>query len=185
MIKAYLASDPARYMAISCGALLAGMLFYGFYNKLIIIRLPQRTYDARYDRRAFRRSTRLTYYNGERLIDEDRELIYSADLQTTMQDLVAAWLTLLDEERLLSKKVGVQSVILDPHKNTAFISFTTNPFTRKQSTYEKLMFIEGLLRSLRASNIPLKKVQLLAGHTPIIDDHLDFSHAWTVQGYLA
>lgn len=185
MIKAYMTSDPARYMYISIGALLAGMLFYGFYNKLIIIRLPQRTYDARYEHRAFRRKTRLTYFNGERFIGEDRELIYSEDIQATLTDLVAAWLTLLDEEQALVKKVAVQSVILDPRRNTAFISFNKNPFYKGQSTYAKLMFIEGLLQSLRASEIPLKKIQLLVGHVPLPDDHLDFSHPWTINGYLA
>ena len=136
--------------------------------------------DHRY---AHRRKTRLWYFNGERFIYEDKELIFSANTQATLADLVASWLSLLDEEQLLTKKVAVQSVMLDPQKTTAFISFDQNPFEKWFSTHAKLMFLQGLLKTLKESTIPLKKVQFLVQHAPLKDHHLDCVHPWTIEGY--
>ena len=184
IMKAFIQTDPARYMLISAATLLAGMLFYGFYNKLIIIRLPMTNRKLPTEHRyARRRQTRLWYYNGERYVKDDKELIYSANTQNTLTDLVASWLSFVEEEQGLLKKVSVQSVLLDIQKQTAFISFDRNPFEKEQSVYEKLMFIESLLKTLKDSSIEIKKVQFLAQHKPIDDEQLDFSRAWTVNGY--
>lgn len=178
-------SVPFRYMLISSGMFFTGMLFYAFYNKLIIIRLPvQRA--ALFERRsAFRKQVPLWYFNGSSYIKDDKELIISSNTQSTLQDIVASWLSFIEEEQGLPNKTSVQAVMLDAHKHTAYISFDRKPFAEKQSTYEKLMFIEGLLKTLKDSPVPLKKVQILVHHTPLEDPHLDFSKAWSISGYIA
>ncbi len=176
-------SQPFYYLMISLAMLASGMLFYGFYNKLIIIRLPSRKLHLVH-RYAQRRVTRLWYWNGERYIKDDKELIYSANTQNTLTDLVASWLSFLEEEQALKKKIEVQSVMLDIQKNTAYISFTQNPLEKSQSAYEKLMFFESLLKTLRDSSIPIKKVQFLAQHKPIQDPQFDFARPWTISGYI-
>ncbi len=183
-MKTFIRTQPVQYMLISIATLAAGMLFYGFYNKLIIIRLPMNNRTLPLEHRyARRRKTRLWYWNGERFIKDDKELIYSANTQNTLADIVASWLSFLEEEGGLPKKIAVQSVLLDIQKQTAFISFDRNPFLKEQSAYEKLMFLESLLKTLRDSTIPIKKVQFLANHKPIEDLQLDFDRTWTINGY--
>ncbi len=178
-----LTTETIRYSALSIAMLLAGMLFYAFYNKLIIIRLPVRG-AALFERRsAFRKQVPLWYFNGTTFVKDDKELIFSANIQSTLTDIVASWLSYVEEEQGLVEKVSVQSVMLDANKNTAYISFDGTPFTENQSTQSKLMFLEGLLRTLKDSTIPLKKVQFLVHHKPLYDRDLDFSHPWTIQGY--
>ncbi len=173
-----------RYLLISLGMLGVGMLFYGFYNKLIIIQLPKhRQTHALEQRNAQHKPIRLWYWDGEQFAKEDKELIYSGNLQETLTDLVSRWLSLLEEESALSKKVTVQSVLLDTHTTTAYISFSRNPLKKEQSTYGKIMFFEALLKTLRESGIPLKKVYFLANHKPIQDAHLDFDRPWNSTGY--
>ena len=183
-MKSTLQSIPKKYIVISTLMFFIGMLFYGFYNDLIIIRLPYKTQNAVFEHRAQRQQTPLWYWNGEKFISEEKELIFSPDTQKTLKDLIAMWLTHLEEEQGLSKMVAVQSVMLDPNMQTAFISFDRSPFKKSQSTYLKLMFLEGLLKTLKDSGIPLKKAQFLVNHTPLQDRHLDFSHAWSINGYL-
>ncbi len=178
-----LKTDSFRYMAISLAMLLLGMIFYAFYNKLIIIRLPVRR-SALFERRsAFRKRVHLWYFNGTSFVKDDKELIFSANTQSTLQDIVASWLSYVEEEQGLPQKTSVQSVMLDAQKNTAYISFDRSPFITKQSTYSKHMFLEGLLKTLKGSTIPLKKIQFLVHHKPLDDRDLDFSHAWTINGY--
>lgn len=173
-----------RYLLISFGTLGVGMLFYGFYNKLIIIQLPKhRQTQALEQRHAQHKPIRLWYWNGEQFAKEDKELIYSGNLQDTLSDLVSRWLSVLEEESALTKKVTVQSVLLDTHNTTAYISFSRNPLKKEYSTHEKIMFFEALLKTLRESGIQLKKVQFLANHKPIQDAHLDFDRAWAITGY--
>ena len=91
-------SDSFRYALISLGMFLVGMLFYAFYNKLIIIRLPVRR-DALFERRsAFRKRIPLWYYSGRDFVKDDKELIFSANTQSTLQDIVASWLSYDEEE---------------------------------------------------------------------------------------
>ncbi len=178
-----LRTESFRYLLISIAMLLLGMLFYGFYNKLIIIRLPVRRASLFERRSAFRKQVPLYHFNGSTFVKDDKELIFSANTQSTLQDIVASWLSYVEEEQGLPKKVSVQSVMIDAQKNTGYISFDKTPFTENQSTYSKLMFLEGLLKTLKGSTISLKKVQFLVHHKPLHDRDLDFSHAWTINGY--
>lgn len=162
-----------------------GMLFYGFYNNLIIIQLPQRKglSHGTEQRHAQHKPLTLWYWDGKQLIKEEKELIYSSNMQDTLADLVARWLSVLEEEHLLTKKVTVQSVLLDTQNTTAYISFDRTPLAKELSTHDKLMTIESLLKTLRDSDFPLKKVQFLANHKPMHDVHLDFERPWAIQGY--
>lgn len=170
-------------MIISVITLIMGMIFYALYHKLIIIRLPVRRASLAERRSAFRKPVRLWYHTGTSWINDDKELIFSANTQSTLQDIVASWLSFVEEEKGLSHKVSVESVMVDAHKHTAYISFDHSPFTENQPTYDKLMFLEGLLRTLKGSTIPLKKVQFLVHHTPLQDRQLDFTHTWPISGY--
>lgn len=174
-----------RFFLISIAMLGIGMLFYGFYHKLIIIQLPKQSISSQGSdqRNAQHKNVRIFYWDGEQLAQEDKELIYSGNMQSTLAELVSRWLSVLEEEKLLSKKVTVQSVLLDIQSTTAYISFDRNPLKKELSTYEKLMIIESLLKTLKESDSKLHKVQFLANHKPIQDVHLDFERPWVIQGY--
>jgi hypothetical protein len=161
------------------------MIFYGFYHKLIIIQIPKKrtSSQASDQRNAQHKTVRIFYWDGEKIAQEDKELIYSGNIQSTLAELVSRWLSVLEEEKLLSKKVSVQSVLLDIQSITAYVSFDRNPLKKELSTYEKLMIIESLLKTLKESDFSVQKVQFLSNHRPIQDTHLDFERPWVLQGY--
>ncbi len=174
-----------QYLVISLVTLVIGMLFYGLYNELIIIRLPSKKGGSIIEHSTSqRKTTKLIYWNNSSFVTEEKGVLISTDLTTTLYNLIMSWLTLLEEENPRQKKVSVQSIMLDKTGTELFLSFDRNPLTKELSTYQKLCWIEGLLRTLALQNLPIKTVQFLVHHKPLNDPHLDFSHAWPITGYL-
>ena len=58
-------------------------------------------------------------------------------------------------------------------------------FEKEANTFEKWMFIEGILRTLKENGIPVQQVQFLRLRVPLNDPHLDFSKAWPIQGFMS
>jgi hypothetical protein len=88
------------------------------------------------------------------------------------------------EEKIISKAISVQSAMLSPAGHELYISFNRNPLKKEKSTYEKWMFIEGLLRTVRENKIVVQAIHFLIHHQPINDHHLDFSKSWPLVGFL-
>ena len=173
-----------RYFAISFALFIIGILFYGIYNELIIIRLPFRGKPTPLEQSlSQRKNLKLIYWNGDSFATDEKELIFSENTVKTLTELTTSWLNLLETEELLPKKVTVQSVMIDASGHEAFISFDRNPLTKEQATRDKLLWIEGLLRTIKQSGLPITSVRFLVYAKPLNDTHLDFSHAWPISGY--
>lgn len=79
------------------------------------------------------------------------------------------------------KSDGWEARLATPGKAASsylYVSFDQTPFGTQQSTHEKLMFIEGLKRTLRDNGIKLQGIYFLVNHAEMQDEHLDFSNAW-------
>jgi hypothetical protein len=100
-----------------------------------------------------------------------------------MQYLINAWLTLLDEENVMSKKVTLQSALMSAHGHL-YVSFDRNPFDENSPTYDTWMWIEGLLKTIRENEPSIQSVHFLVHHHPMEDNHLDFSNPWPITGFL-
>lgn len=169
---------------MSIALFIGGLFFYGLYNELIILRLPFKASRQPTELgQSQRKLMKLTYWNGEAFATEEKEILYSSNSTRTLTDLINSWLSTLEEEHLMPKKVSLQSVMLDASGQEAFISFDRNPLLKEKSTYQKLMWVEGLLKTIQGSGIPLKTVRLLVYAKPLNDTHLDFNHAWPLSGY--
>jgi hypothetical protein len=175
-----------RYVLLSLAMLGIGMVFYGFYHKLIIVQLPQPKGPSQSieQRNAEHKRIQIWYWNGTEFAKEDKELIFAGNIHSTLLELVSRWISVLEEENLLGKKISVQSVLVDGQGTTAYISFNRSPLAKEHSTFQKLMMIEGLLKTVRTSEIGLKKVLLLVNHKPLQDPQLDFDRPWVTQGYI-
>ncbi len=174
-----------QYLILSCCALLGGILFYSIYNELIIFHLPSKRGEQQITQgKAYRKNIPLIYWKHDAFITEEKELLITLHTQRTLLDIMTSWLHLLEEERILQKRVSVQSIMLDASGSEASISFDRNPLGKEYSTYQKLMTLEGLLKTIKESSLPLTSVRLLVNYKTINDPHLDFSHPWPITGYL-
>lgn len=175
---------PRHYLYMSIALFVAGLLFYGLYNEMIILRLPFKASRQPIEQsQSQRKVMKLTYWNGKSYAHEEKEILYSTNSAQTLTDLITSWLSMLEEEKMMPKKVSLQSVMLDSTGQEAFISFDRNPLLKEKSTFQKLMWIEGLLKTIKDSGVPLKSVHILVYAKPLNDAHLDFNHAWPLAGY--
>jgi len=110
-------------------------------------------------------------------------MLWTGDKATNIQYLLQSWLSLLDEEQAMKKKVSIQAVLLASSDTQAYLSFDRNPFGQDDSTYDKLMWLEGLLKTLRENEIKLQGVYFLVHHQTMDDYHLDFSNPWPMYGF--
>lgn len=124
------------------------------------------------------------FWHHNRWNTEQTELLWSDDKAENCIRLIASWLLLLEEEHSMSKKVTIQSVILSPSGADAYCSFDRNPFDKNHATFDKLMWIEGFLKTIRENGIKIQTIQFLVHHQPLNDFHLDFSNPWPITGFL-
>ena len=171
------------YPLLSLALFCMGILSYGIYNEIIIIRLPFKKAQPIAQSTAQRKNTKLFYWNGTSFEHEEKELLHSTNIVKSLSDLIAAWLTTQEEEHQAAKKVTLQSVMIDSSGREAYISFDRNPLPNNKATYQKLLWIEGLLKTIKESGLPVSSVRFLVYGKPLIDTHLDFNHPWPISGY--
>jgi len=166
---------------------LFGFFFFAFYNGLIILRYP--SYRAEVEQfienmKVDKKKVFLFYRNKKKWNKEKVYLLWTNDKAKNIEYLINSWLTLLDEERVMKKRVSLQTVLLASSLQKAYLSFDRNPFSSDSPTHEKWMWVEGLLKTLRENDIDLQTVYFLVHHQIMDDYHLDFSNPWPICGFL-
>lgn len=158
---------------------LAGILFLAYELEWIIIRSPLASpYSHNSAHGASKQKITLWYWHQQSWKQEVKELLIADDPEKKATTILANWLTLMHEEKVLPHKVGLQAALLSPTKTHLYISCDQNPFSQSQSTHDKLMLIEGLMKSLGANGIKVQGVYFLVNHEVLQDEHLDFSNPW-------
>lgn len=173
------------YIAICAATLIFGIIFYGIYNDIIIIKFPtKKYYNGLNTESKEKKLFKLHFYKSGKFNTEEKELISSNNIIQTASYLVTSFLNLAFEENVIPKKVNVQAILSDVNQKELYISFDRNILPKESSTFDKLMIIESLLKTIN-SNLPnINSIHFLINHTPIQDRNLDFSHAWPVTGYI-
>lgn len=169
---------------IILGAILCAIAYFLINNECIIFKSPfAATYAVSIQTNSIeRKKVNLHYFHFDTWHYEDVELLWPADDTLKLSYLTGSWLSLLDDAHIMAKKVSVQSAIIT--NNVAYISFDRNPFSKEQSTYQKLLWVEGLLKTIRENGIKIQAIQFLSHHHPLNDYHLDFSNPWPMSGFL-
>jgi len=166
---------------------LAGALFFAVYNRWIVFLYPSyvgQMKQAAGNMKFAKKDVMLTYWHKRKWHKEKINLLWSIDTSENLLYLLRSWLNLLDEDNVMKKKVGLQAVLLSASGQQAYLSFDRHPFGKEDSTYQKLMWIEGLLRTVCENDIKLQSVYFLVHHHIMEDYHLDFSNPWPVYGFL-
>lgn len=178
------------HIAIAClASLCIGIFLFAYLNGYIIFKYPSyktdiKTYKQQLD--VTRKVITFHYWHNQKWHTEKTELIWhSNDIGQNITYLLNSWFTWLEEEHMITKKITVQTVLLSTDTQHAYISFDRNPFDKQQSTYNKWMLIESLLKTIREVNVSLNHITFLVHHQPLKDMHLDFTNPWPIHGFLA
>lgn len=172
------------FLLLFCIPVIMGILFFAFLQNWIIIRLPTTATHKQHAPTITKKTVQLIFWHNNKWNTEKTDLIWSEKKDHNLYYLINSWLSLLDEEEIMTKKVSLQTALLVSSGQEAYLSFDRNPLDKERSTFDKWMWIEGLLKTIRENNITIQKVRLLVHHQPLHDNHLDFSKPWPLIGFI-
>lgn len=176
-----------KYIILSSIMIILGVLYAAYAYNLIIIRLPYSSSTPHTEHTSLittsKRKIPLFFWHNDTWNKEETELIWSTNSQKNLHYVIDSWLTLLEEENIQEKRIALQSVAI--YNNQAYISFDRNPFDKEMATIEKLLWIEGLLKTVRHNNADIQTIQFLVHHKVLHDYHLDFSNPWPIEGFFS
>ena len=164
-----------------------GIFFYLYQESWVVITSPfvrQQTYDSMAQKNATYKMMTLYAWQQNNLKKESTEIMYTDDIAQNIKLLLNSWLLFLEDERITDKQTQIMSVALSPTKTEAFICFNQPPFDAAWSTYQKLMWTESMLQTIRENKIPITTIRLLVHHQPLQDDHLNFDISWPIIGFV-
>lgn len=175
-----------RYWYISLGSCIIGILFFFIAHEWIILRFPMhyKSIDQSSLAQKKEKTVQLIFWHNQRWHNETETIVWSNNKNEALESLLSRWINLLHEEKLLTHTTSIQTVLISKHNETAYISFTHNPLCTNFATYDNILFIEGLLRTIRKSNLSIKHIALLVNHTSLENDHLDFTKPWPINGFV-
>ena len=176
------------YFIICLTLLSIGSLFFLYQESWIVFFIPHQQMPTNISIEQNSKTQEVTLWvfnsNTRSLKKESIEMIYGDDISQNLKLLINNWFLFLEEEGLIDKQIIVQSVALCERSTQAFVSINQYPFDKSMSTYQKLMIVESLLKTIRENNISISSIRLLIHHKQIVDDHLNFNVSWPIEGYL-
>lgn len=162
-------------MIMGCGLFL-------YMHEIIIIR-PLFLNHTPIQIATYKRPTILFFWKNNRWNKETKEIVWSEDISVHTKQLLDSFFELLYEEQIIGKKISIESVCIPAESETAYISCNRYPMIKDNTTYNKWMIIESLLKTV-AENVPsIRSIQLLVNHQILNDPHLDFSRPWPITGF--
>ena len=172
-------------LSVLIGLLLSTITF-AWYHDWIIINLPLHATEQQHANvnKSYKKKVALFYTKNNKQQHEERELLWSSITDDAALTLVQAWLALLEEEEIFSKKITLQQAAVSASGDELLLSFDQPPFDKDASAFKKMILLEDLLKTLRAAfGGAIKKIRFLVNHKPLQDLHLDFSQPWPVDGF--
>jgi hypothetical protein len=170
----------SHIITLSFLSTLAGIAFLSYEHEWIIIRSPWNMSEHSSTPGLSKQKIVFSYWCQHAWKEEAKELIITDEPEKRVATIIANWLTMLHEEKIIKEKVVLESALFDPANTRLYISFDQTPFGINQSTHEKWMFIQGLMRTLKENQIQLQGIYFLVNHAPLQDDQLDFTNPWPV-----
>ena len=172
-----------KYFILSLLASALALIFFAWRRETIIFNFRSTRFQDQ--KKAYqKKKVTIYFWQNNSWNKEQVDIITTGSLGQEISALTKAWLTLIEEEKVIDKKITVQTAIVSPNGQEVYLSFDRNPFGERESTIEKLMLTESLLKTLRENQVPIKKVRFLKHHQSIWDPHLDFYHPWPIEGFL-
>ena len=176
----------ARYklflLFLSSIACIFGAVWYAVHTEIIIFSIPA---FAEYTLQQTDKKILTLFWRTEKeLIQESSECIWSKSTSLNMSTVIAAWLSYMQDEGLLDKRIKLETLALTPAGSEAFVSFSHTLFEQHQNSIKKWYIIESLFETLRPQFPELKSIRLLVHGQPFYDEHIDCSVSLPLTQFL-
>lgn len=180
--------NTKRFFLLSIICCISGILLYAIHKGWIIFNTPDvSTQDITHQMTSIKslpKKVTLFFWHQNSWQHETKQLVWGEHIAQNSAYLINSWLSLLEDEKIIIKKVMLQTAMLNSSGNELYLSFDRSLCSKEATTYEKWMLIEGLLKTLRENGITPQTVRFLVHHQPMIDVHLDFSASWPIFGFI-
>lgn len=161
---------------------LLGMLFFAWYHELILVCLDRQANVP--SMRVTQQTVSLWYFKAPHWLKEQQPIIIeSNDAISYIQKIIEQWLLALFNNALIAKKIALQSVAYSNSGFDVYISFDRSPFHQQQSTYQKIMLINALGKTLQENGIKAHRMYLLVQHAYLSDPHVLCNYGMPISGY--
>ena len=166
---------------------LTGALFYLMYNEHIVILFPQHhiKFNAQNSEQSLTATSILLFLpdtQNATFTTETAMLKRSYNTHSNHEQILQTW---LNTQNAPTHKIKLRSIALSPDQRNIFINFVDiSPFAHQTSTYNKLLWIQALFKTLHAYNNKLEYVYFLVNNKPVEDYELDFSRPWPIIGFI-
>jgi len=180
--------NHTRIIMIAICSLVFGIVFYSYQKEWLVLLLPHKTATHSQEKtlndiKFIQHNITMFFWKYEKWHKESTNVIWSGDASYNVKTITNNWLMLLEDEKIIDTDIQLLSAIITPTKEL-FLSFNKDIFNFQDATYTKLMIVHGLLKTIHENDIPVQSVRFLIHHQTLIDDHLNFSIAWPIIGYL-
>jgi hypothetical protein len=122
-----------------------------------------------------RRTVKLYAWKDDALCQENMRCIWGESAADNIKNLVGRWLAFVYEERIISKRVQIESAALDESGQSVVLSFDRPLCEREWSIYKKWQLVKSLLKTMKMTDAKIKDVLFLVKQEVMQDDHLEFS----------
>ena len=172
-----------NYIIICLAAFGLSVLLFAYHREYIILNFKNNIEQSSTIATAQKQNIILHFWQHNNWHSEQVPVLFSENSVANLQQLVSRWAQLLQEEKITKKKVVLQSATISFDTQELIISFDRVPWNKENSTYEKWMTIEGLLKTIKTVDPAIKRVRFLINQQPLQDTHLDFTNAWPLNGF--
>lgn len=167
---------------------LGGALFFLIQRKWLII---QWTFSSDKNEMALAKKEtvikkEITFYwwKKEAMHAKKGTLIWRHDRNAdNIKQIISIWIGSLNDEKIIEPGIAIDSAVFSPSGQDLFISFNQQFPWKEWSIHKKWMLVESLCKTIKSTGLPLKYITFFVNQEPMPDDHLDFTHPWSIDGF--
>jgi hypothetical protein len=176
------------FTILLCG--IAGILFFLVQRKWIIV---QWTFNSPHitsipsqinKQNSVQKPVKLYYWKKEKWHQEEATILWLENNSAqNLKLLIKQWLTLQQDEHIVSPHCLLESVAVSSLGNEAYISFDRTLFSKEWPIIKKWLLLTSLFKTINQAAPVLQSLTLLVHYQIMDDDHLDLSQPLPIQDW--
>ena len=175
--------------AIGLTGVLAGIIFFLWQQGFIVLHIPwhNRLHNvALHKTSSFQRKSIMLYHwkNNKWYETSSTVLWDTQNSAESIKNLVNSWVQSAQDEQLVMHAFWLRHVAVTSLGSELLLSFSQSILVQEWSIAEKILFIEGLLKTIHTVAGDVQKLFFLVHDDYMPDNHLDFSRPWPVEGFI-
>ncbi len=177
-----------NYLILTLICLVCGSVFFLIQRKWLVVYWTLSPIESNVrlisKDNSTQKNVNLFFWKNEKLKHNNAIIIWNAENKhSTLKQLIDAWLSVLYDEKVFTKKIITENVALSKSEQEAYISLNQNPPWQEWSIQDKWLTIESLLKTVREVELDVKFISILVNGKPLEDTHLGFNQLWPIEGF--